>query len=596
VAIGSIEGRRIQNADDVMPASAWRASALFWIALTLVLTLGDLVHLGSGGTYGATIKPVSLGRTEGIVSDVKPGSPAARAGLVNGDRVDPGPSLTDRVIFNSSVAPGMTMTLRVTHGSQTRMATMVAEPQERSPVSSVFGSVYELLRIVMLAVAFLIAVRQPNRPEARALATFYIAFAFGFLSRPPWYPVPVIIAIYVLRPIAVFFALTQALRFATLFPHPSSTGLRRFLERAGPYLFAASVLAVMLSFFGSEVVVTTADFAIDALFILILVAIVVAFALGFRSASQAERPRLQWVMVSLVVGLAGLLPTILLEQAGVDAWWVLIFPLTLLAIPLGTGYAILRHRLLDIGFVISRALVFATLSSIVVLSFTGLEWILTKTVVHFGHIQSIVLDAALALTLGFSMQRLHSRVDHTVDNLFFRERYRAQQALDRFARECTYIGDADVLTERTLDVLQRNTRAPGVSIYLRAHQGDYELRGTIGTAPESLDPDDPAIVQMRAFRVPVDLKDASRPMPAVPGLIAFPMLVRGELIGFFSLAVKPTGEAYDPDERAALSGLAAALAAAYETLDVQELKRALDRALAGDGSLDALRALRPRPS
>ncbi len=70
------------------------------------------------------------------------------------------------------------------------------------------------------------------------------------------------------------------------------------------------------------------------------------------------------------------------------------------------------------------------------------------------------------------------------------------------------------------------------------------------------------------------------------------MIVRGELLGILACGSKRDQEAYAPDERATLSELARAAGSAFDTIQTLALRRAVDRAIAGDVDLDDLRRAR----
>ena len=78
----------------------------------------------------------------------------------------------------------------------------------------------------------------------------------------------------------------------------------------------------------------------------------------------ADRKRLQWVAWTLAAGFSGEIVLLTLLAAGVHLAGALVWlNLTLLAIPFGLGYAIVRHRVVDIGFVVNRAIVFGSVSA-----------------------------------------------------------------------------------------------------------------------------------------------------------------------------------------------------------------------------------------
>jgi hypothetical protein len=255
--------------------------------------------------------------------------------------------------------------------------------------------------------------------------------------------------------------------------------------------------------------------------------------------------------------------------------------LTLIAIPVGLAYTILRHRTVDIGFVISRALVLTILSAIVVLVFGILERLLGKLFIDASHIASRSVEIALALGLGFSLRGLHGRIERIIDRLFFRHRQRALSTLKAFADDVYFITDPDVALERTVDTVFRCADAENAAIYLIA-DGVFGCAAAINSAelPAELGGDDPLFVRLRATRAPQLPREVGSGLDAE---IAFPMFVRATLVGALVLAAKRSGEAYDPEENALLTELAQRVGLALDALQTLAMRRELESLMGATG-------------
>jgi hypothetical protein len=238
------------------------------------------------------------------------------------------------------------------------------------------------------------------------------------------------------------------------------------------------------------------------------------------------------------------------------------FELSLIAIPLGLGYTILRHRTIDIGFVVSRALVLATMSFLVLAAFGLIERALGKLFIDASHVASRSVEIALALGLGFSLRTLHARIERGIDFVFFRDRRRALGALRAFARDVGYIGDPATVVERTIATVE-------------SHAGAAQARILTDVGG-----DDPLFVRLRASREPVRLRDVDS---CIGGDLAFPLVVRGELTGALVLGEKRSGETYDPEERALLAEIADRTAIALDALQTLALRRELEALRAATG-------------
>lgn len=444
--------------------------------------------------------------------------------------------------------------------------------------------IYQLLRLALVLVGLVVAMRRPNDPVARLMVCLFFGLAALFQSGAPFYPVWLTGLIFVIARFAQVYVAWAALALGTTFPKRSESGLRRWLERANfPYsllclatLFSALFIVIVL-------LVPSPPFLQGlgiAETVLYFVAAATAFVIGGRGATGPDRKRVQWVAWTLCVGFSGTLVAltmILLHvPRGPAADWL---GVTFLAIPFGLGYAIVRHRVVDIGFVVNRALVFATVSGIVLLAFAVLEWLLGNVLVSVSHITSVSLELGLALVLGFSLRSIHGKVDALVDDLFFRERHRAEHALRVFAREVAYINDPHVAIARTHRELCTHSGASSVAVYVVAGTGVVRVDPDAPTAPARVDVDDPALVRLRATRATVALRTSLE--SAFIGNRAFPMIVRDAITGTVVLGAKVNGEAYAPDEAATIETVVIALGNALDALQTAALRAEVARVLNG---------------
>ncbi|HEV3153218.1 MAG TPA: hypothetical protein VGZ02_05405 [Candidatus Baltobacteraceae bacterium] len=295
-----------------------------------------------------------------------------------------------------------------------------------------------------------------------------------------------------------------------------------------------------------------------------------------RHASAPDAARLRWVFAGFVVAALPALcfsvvlpalkivPPHFVAAYNIATSWNLIAPITV-------AYAVFKHRLFDLRFVVNRAAVFSGVSVILVGGFVLIEWLLTDWLRDASHATNMIAGAAVALALGLSTRAVHSRVDRAVDTIFFRKSHEDERAIRRFADDAPYITDPGVLVQRTIATLRDHTDAAFVEILLDDGSRRY---GTV-------DDNDEALVRMRARHEPVDLHNVTTQLR---GDIAFPMIARGRLAGVLVLGPRESGETYAPDEIAAIADLARTAAS---TLDVLTPKTDPSR----DAVLDGIRAL-----
>lgn len=263
------------------------------------------------------------------------------------------------------------------------------------------------------------------------------------------------------------------------------------------------------------------------------------------AARADERQRLGWVIASFTPYLVGVAVG---TFAGEAPAWFAFQNASFFFIPAALTYAALAKRMFDVGFVVNRAAVFAGVSIVVVGAFVLVEWALGKWFENVSHATSLAVNAGLALLLGFSIRFVHKRIDQAVDSVFFRKRHENEIVLRRFAREAGFFTDKEKLIERTRATILAHSEATSAEVVLASE----------------IDPNDAAIVAMRAWHEAVDLNGYDS---SLAGEVAFPMLAHGTFVGTVLCGPKRTGERYAPDEIEAIRELAHGAGLAIDNLE-----------------------------
>jgi signal transduction histidine kinase len=281
--------------------------------------------------------------------------------------------------------------------------------------------------------------------------------------------------------------------------------------------------------------------------------------LASRAATPAQRQSAQ--QARLVLSSIALAEALLIVRPIAFALGLGVIPYDIilvvqLALPIGSGYAILRHSLFGIDAVLRRALAYAALSLTLLTLYFGLteaiSFVLVRRVPQFrGLAATVGVVAAAAL-----FEPLRRRVQRLVDRAFYPERL-------TFQRDLAHARAA----------LARVVRRDAVIALL---EDDLPPRLGAGWARLALDP-----------------------MPEPDDRVAWSAaLIVGETtLGCYALGARRSGAGYDAEEQAQLQALIqqAALALAYaDTFDaLSELNRELEQRVAERTAqlLDQQRAL-----
>jgi hypothetical protein len=201
-----------------------------------------------------------------------------------------------------------------------------------------------------------------------------------------------------------------------------------------------------------------------------LAAVALAPLQRFRRADQEQRQQLKWfafvVGACFVSGLAAgalwaLLPIVAWLLAAAAAAGVLV------GIPAAVGVAILRYRLYDIDRLISRALVYATLTVLLGLGYGGLVLALGQLFGRVGERTPSWAVAGATLAVAALFQPARRRIQAVVDRRFNRRRYNAAKTIEAFSARLRDQIDLDTLAAELLGIVDQTTEPTRVSLWLR---------------------------------------------------------------------------------------------------------------------------------
>jgi hypothetical protein len=473
--------------------------------------------------------------------------PAARAGIHPGDVIDTR-EYSEQNYLGVNNAP---IRFDVQRDGRTISVTLV--PQ-RAPLE--WGDLVRYFAVLWMALfALLIALRGPDTRATWLLSLALVLQALETASGQAYWPIPSVAAASLIAAVVLWNAVYVVL------------AVYAWRRVWGVLTCVLAVLCVVPDILRYSTVATVwfdPQFSFPAwtlaLYMLPVAPLMICGALAARATNGTDRQRIVWVFASF-----GIFWSIWFLSAAPEVFGTTLSPAMnralsnagnagLFLVPLGIGYAAVRRRLFDVGFVLNRAAVLTVISAIVLGCFVLLEWLLGKWFENVNHEANVLANAGLALVLGLSMRYIHRWVDTLVDRTLFRKRHEDEAALERFAGEAPYVTDATILLKRTIETLEGHANASAVYVALSNGNGHY------GDVSEN----DPAIVSLRAWKKVLDLHNLRTELP---GELAFPMVARGRLFGVLTLGPKTSGDAYAPDEAAAIAGIAGSVAVALDLID-----------------------------
>lgn len=210
------------------------------------------------------------------------------------------------------------------------------------------------------------------------------------------------------------------------------------------------------------------------------------------------------------------------------------------------AYAILKHRVIDLGFAVNRTLVYGAAAFTLLAVFGLVEYIAKSMIPKAWPDAGYIFTAGLAVLLFLSFHHLHHWFEHHIERLFFKDWQDAEKALKRFVESASHFETTHSLCKATVSAVSDFANGAAVALYLRSSSEDYRLEaGRIEGVADSFSADEPAFALLRAERKPLDL---SRTSSELPGALVLPMMDQGALVGFVMLDQLGDGTHYRPDQ------------------------------------------------
>jgi hypothetical protein len=245
------------------------------------------------------------------------------------------------------------------------------------------------------------------------------------------------------------------------------------------------------------------------------------------------------------------------------------------------AFAIARNDLFDVGFVVSRTAIYAVTTAVLVAGFAGLNWLVGLALKSTG--LALPIEVVIAGALGLTLNLIHRRIDRAIDLLFFRKRYDAQRRLRRVARGLVHATELPVVASAVVSEVCESLELAGGALFRVRDDGTQERLSAIGWGPETavdIRSDDRFLIHLAGVNDWMRLDGIPHDAPFPHGhprpRIAFPLWSRGKLVGVALFSGHRNGAALDPEEIDAIERLIVAAIAAFDRVDAEALRSALE--------------------
>lgn len=558
---------------------------------------------GRSGNFGITwhLAPDPGGANALTATKVDPGSPADRAGIAAGAHLSRTAPALERIAAKQPALPGTARTFAFENASGVHPVTLVAATGETYYPDDIFDRIFMAIRIpstiVFALAAVLLVLRLPGA-MSWGLALFLLTLRPSAVVNRFWAPLLSTdgwVALGGANRIIDTFGFVGIIAFALLFPSGAAQGKTARFFAWFVWVLGTAIAAVLV----------VDDHLIDVLWpntssathifdgvrqgvIFLPWVAAVLLASTYVRAKGVDRQRLAWVIAGLLIGCLGEPVNDLAARIGtVEAGYVArSVGLVQLCVPILVGYGVMRHRILDVGFVLNRAAVYTALTTVLL----GTMGLLRLTLgSYLKDNWAILLQVATAVGLGFSSQRIYKAADWLIDRYLFPESHKNEVKLKRLGDGLRYAESSDAIAASITQEPAETLGLASAALFRRRNDGTFVRKLAVGWNGDDvtvIGAGDPLPVYLEGDATQFNVREmlASRTGfptgPAAPHH-AYPLMVRRALAGFVLYSENADGTALDPDETAMLDKLVKSAADAYDPFI--RVKRALSEAGARPG-------------
>ncbi len=339
---------------------------------------------------------------------------------------------------------------------------------EAFSLNNIFGWTGILIFLVM---GFIVFIKRPENPAARALLVLGAVWTSAFLATDPL-PGMIVDSIVPVSTISLGVLITALftvlippafIRFGLVFPHPKPILERRPWIAYLPYLVGIiGIFAFLNSYFVFGWVWTAAS-----VFMVILLLAHNAFTMR----DAVSRAQMRWGLGGMLLGLAIFLSSFLpifvqLSQPVsdfLDAWTSLSF--AIMGVTL--GIAILRYRLFDIDVIVRKTLVYGALTLTLGFVYFGSVILLQGLFESVSGERSAVAIVISTLVIAALFNPLRRRIQDDIDRRFFRQKYDAEKVVAAFSAGLREEVDLDDLQAQIVAVVQETLQPETVSLWMK---------------------------------------------------------------------------------------------------------------------------------
>jgi hypothetical protein len=296
----------------------------------------------------------------------------------------------------------------------------------------------------------------------------------------------------------------------------------------------------------------------------------------FKSAPPEIRQRMVWLILGMVISFIAYAVYFIPDFPDN---WAQIIGFAAVLMPTSVAYAVFQYRVIDVNFVINRAIVYGALTILLAAAVSLLDWLLGKILggAHF----TTAAEALITIGLGFALNRLHHTFEDWVDRFLFWRRHRAETYIRRVAAALPFATADEAITDGVVYEPVEALDLTGAALYRSALDSPhFDFVAAWRASPMSgrFDSNDNLVRFLQSEEKIVWLSELGTKGENRTGVfvIAVPIRVRHQIIAFTLYGSHRNGAQLDPDEVRLLEELAIEAARAYDHVEAVRTREQME--------------------
>jgi signal transduction histidine kinase len=328
---------------------------------------------------------------------------------------------------------------------------------------------------------------------------------------------------------------------------------------------------------------------------------------AFKRSTGLKRNQIKYVLIASIIGFTGgpmvFLPVFNINIVPIGNYFVLFYAVII-------SFAIVKHRLMDIDFVIKKGATYAYASFLLLIPLSLLVIYGQKTAFEtVSYPFSVSMLCAIILSAYF-FPKVKVKAEKTIEQFIFKDKYDYKKTISDLSRAMVSILNTDDLCKKIITTITETMMVKKASIYiLDEEKGFYELHEYVNLTDDeivsSYQKDDPIFVwierhneifireELERYTTDNEALAVAERMKQMKAEICIPLITKQKLIGVVNLGMKSSGDMYNNEDLGLLTTLSNQAAVAIENAtlyeDLSKTKVQMQRAdrLASLGTLTA---------